>query len=481
MHRTIAALLVVSCLMASPAVAQLSLAWTRTWPSDGSSFGASDLVVDRSGNVYVTAVLRDPITHITYCALAKYSSAGTQLWEKRIPIIPGSSSSIIPDPHLKLDSQGNVIMTHLKYTESTDLDCAVTSFDANGNERWSQTFDPSTAGSYATINSCDFVTVDPADNVIVFGAGDGALWTIKYSQTGAQQWATELDTNFVTYPFGLAAGLDGSAYVLTNWPDGFGGDDIVLIKYDSNGNQQWIQRYDSTSGGDDWPGEVAVDSAGNVVVVGYGALGEYQRPYRYDIITLKYSAAGQSLWQKRYENGVPQAGPGDVYDLWRAAVTFDAQGNILVTSRSPGETSKYDYAVVKYDSNGNEIWVRRYAGPANCDDEASDVVTGGNGRVFITGFSETSCGSVPTPRQLYIAEYDAAGNFLGSALENEPSRGEYGIASWIAVDDNGNVYSMIRSQLRKYAGGWVPAPPLYFRDGFESGDLSAWSLSWPRP
>jgi hypothetical protein len=54
-----------------------------------------------------------------------------------------------------------------------------------------------------------------------------------------------------------------------------------------------------------------------------------------------------------------------------------------VTGRSEGEYSSYDFATVKYDSSGNEIWVTRYGGYDW--DVASAIAVDDSGYVYVSG------------------------------------------------------------------------------------------------
>ena len=58
-------------------------------------------------------------------------------------------------------------------------------------------------------------------------------------------------------------------------------------------------------------------------------------------------------WVTRYN------GPGNGIDEAESVVT-DNFGNIYVTGRSQGSTSGFNYATIKYDSDGNEQWQKRY-------------------------------------------------------------------------------------------------------------------------
>jgi hypothetical protein len=90
---------------------------------------------------------------------------------------------------------------------------------------------------------------------------------------------------------------------------------------------------------------------------------------------------GEELWVRRYD------GPGNWWD-GATAVSVDTTGNAYVIGRSEGFVSGADFAVVKYDPSGTQLWVYRYNGPSYGHDEATAAVLDGLGNIYVTGYSE---------------------------------------------------------------------------------------------
>src|SRR4029077_7750140 len=113
----------------------------------------------------------------------------------------------------------------------------------------------------------------------------------------------------------------------------------ATIKYNSDGQQQWVARYDGPVNYTDKATAIAVDASGNVYVT--GASSSNAGAGGLDYATIKYNSAGQQQWVARYN------GPGNYIDQARA-IAVDGSGNVYVTGESYGPTYS-EYATIKYN------------------------------------------------------------------------------------------------------------------------------------
>ena len=150
---------------------------------------------------------------------------------------------------------------------------------------------------------------------------------------------------------------------------------------------------------------------------------------------MAYSAAtGARLWVKRY------SGPGNRDDhvfpsRWRSA---PAAHGVLVTGTRPGRLGRHkDYATLAYSAaTGAQLWVRRYNGPANGDDDVSSpAVSPGGTRVLVTG---TSQGSGPGWDDATLAYSAATGARLWVKRYNGPANGGDIAKRLLAVSPGGS-------------------------------------------
>ena len=222
-------------------------------------------------------------------------------------------------------------------------------------------------------------------------------WVARYNGPG----------NSYDYAEGIALDSSGNVYV-TGRSDGSGTEyDYATIKYDSSGSELWLARYNGPANGWDEAYDIALDSLGNVYVTGWGQ----GTGTDVDYATIKYDSTGSELWVARYN------GPGNGYDSARA-IAVDSLGNVYVTgnSKESGTRKRNDYLTIKYNSAGSELWVRRYNGPGNGWDEAYDIALDSLGNVYVTGRSDGS----GTGGDYATIKYDSAGSELWVARYNVP-------------------------------------------------------------
>jgi hypothetical protein len=405
-----------------PAAAQaVTQEWVARYNGPGSSSDTvTDMTVDKDGNVYVTGYSIGSDRSRDYATI-KYDAHGNQLWAAGYNG-PGTSRENSSDLALALavDGMGNVYVTGILQAYVNANEYATIKYDADGNQLWVSRF----PGPVDVINFSIDLAVDHDGNVYTT-SGSANLnrtrdeyATVKYDADGNQLWAARYNGGGRDdRPYRLAVDSEGNAYVTgrsTPFDDGY-----VTIKYDANGNQSWIAR-SRTSNLGDRPHSIKVDNAGYVYVLGRN-------------ITFKYDAAGNELWSAPYggtANALEVDGIGNVYVTGEVAVYANG-------------TTNHDYATIKYDPNGNELWIVRYNEPENLDDRAAALAVDGEGNVYVTGSSGYYAFHYDYTYYPYYdyatIKYDADGNQLWTARYNGPADSS-NLASVIQVDGRGNVY-----------------------------------------
>jgi hypothetical protein len=287
------------------------------------------------------------------------------------------------------------------------------------------------------------LTIDGAGNAYVAGAidtnGAATFAVVKLSPQGSVVWAAHYD--------GSAGGFGGSALAVAVdvagnvYAAGFTGDgvmfntnfDQLVVKFASNGTQQWARRYDGPAHGFDQATEIAVDGAGNAYVAGF-AYGENQNQ-AFDWTTAKFDPAGALLWRRTH------SGPGTADDRV-VDMVLAPSGGVVVTgfTKNLGDGMTNDIDTLAYDPAGSVRWQTRWTATAASHDTAADLDVDAAGRLAITGTTADNPSPYAVPSPLTL-RYDAA----GALLQTLPGVG----GASVDVDATGNVVA---------AGSFV-APP----------------------
>jgi hypothetical protein len=273
------------------------------------------------------------------------------------------------------------------------------------------------------------LVIDRKGNVIVTGFsisnGTGADYaTVKYDNNREEKWVTRFNGpgNGFDIPLAIAADHKGNVYVTGTITAGTGENEIGTIKYDDDGNTKWVQRFNGPGFGSDQGSAIAADKKGNVYITGSIAGNATET----DIISIKYDKNGDSMWVRIYN------GPGNGFDRANA-IAVDDDGNTYVTGVSAGNGTGLDITTIKYDEDGDLEWVQRYNGANNSTDEAQALTIDTRGNVYVTGSVDQGNGNF---RDIVTIKYNKAGQQQWVATYHRDH--ESGTA--IAVDDAGNVY-----------------------------------------
>jgi hypothetical protein len=388
---------------------------------------ANDLAVDKIGNVYVTGTSGNYIDG-NDCATVKYDSSGREIWVKRYdaPMLGGQDEA----KAIELDSAGNIYVAGTSYDgHASEEDYLLIKYDPVGNELWTKLY----SAGYDISNWANDLILDAAGNIYITGhmhytGSNNDYLTVKYDNGGRYLLRTQYDGpgNWNDRAKFVRVDSGGNVYVTGFSCDTDKSPDITTIKYDKDGVELWINRYSHLYSAEYYPTGMVVDSHGNVYVTGYFITGHLTIS---TCITLKYSNAGTELWSKEY------SGSGFYSSAKSNDIAVDNSGNVYITGVSSVSGVDSDYTTIKYDSVGNEIWVASYNGPGSAIDEACCIVLDTHGNSYVTGMSE----GIGTSGDYATVKYDSDGNELWSIRYDGPDH-ENDAASAMDIDSAENIY-----------------------------------------
>lgn len=321
------------------------------------------------------------------------------------------------------DSCGNVYVTGYSTGEGTGNDFATIKYNSDGDPLWVKRF----AGDGE--DRATSMALDVSGNVYVTGysfeTGEGLNYvTIKYNSDGDEQWTEMFNSENANDDIPNSIGTDNSGNVYVTGKTSFPSEYITL-KYDSNGDLIWERRYSGSLNDNNEASSLAIDLTGNIYVTG----GSESESLNYDFLTIKYNTDGDTLWVKRYN------GP-DNLDESASTVKTDNSGNVYVNGYSYGNGTSLDYLTIKYDTDGNQQWVKRYNNEINGADNPGSLTIDNSGNVYVTGSSSSTLFSM----DYLTIKYDQDGVEQWIKRYNGNSNYYDDIATGVEVDNSGNVF-----------------------------------------
>jgi len=410
-----ALILFLICLTVIPAMpAQASAVWTRMLgtPAEDNIW---DAVVDVTGYVYAVGMTGGRIAGDISnggkdIVVIKYDSAGNRLWTRQF----GTPADDIAFG-VAMYGSGNVCVSGRTYgslggPNSGGADVFLMNLDSQtGSPIWIRQFG-SSGDDLATR-----VSVDINSNAYVIGytngglegysnSGGGDLFVVKYDRYGNRQWTRQMGTAIVlglyppfdgTISGGIVVDGNSNIYVTGSSQRGldgntcYGGQDIVLVKFDDQGNRQWT-RQSGTSANDLGLAIALFPGSGGVYVAGNTDGGLDGNTYlgNTDIFIMRYDPAGNKLWTRQL--GTPM--PDFTHNL-----TSDWMGNVYLIGMlhqaldgNYGYEYSCDMGLFKLDSMGNTLLAQKM-GDLKMDHSLA-IGIDNSGNIYIGGQTENNLG-----------------------------------------------------------------------------------------
>lgn len=292
------------------------------------------------------------------------------------------------------------------------------------------------------------VTIDRDGNIVLAGivnegalegtsAGNADAYVQKRSADGAVLWTRQFGSAEDDAAAGCAVDTDGNVVVVgvtlgSLHGASAGGVDSFVRKYDQDGALLWARQFGS-SGTDEARG-VAVDRHGNVVVVGRTD-GDFGGPVPDfpDAFIRKYSPIGDILWTQRFNRDQP-------FDA-AAVRTYrgDDEEDLYLVASTAGSTTSTEAFFMTFGSEGNLRATKRFGPEQNST--ALAIVNGPNQEIYVAGSTRGSLGADNAGgADAFVRKYGPDGleewtRQFGTNAED--------LALGVARDSQGNVFALI--------------------------------------
>lgn len=340
---------------------------TLTEPSYGVDglYNYQAIAVDGSGNIYAAFYAYTSMSEGEPLKgyLVKYNKSGSIIWQINLD----TSFNTIPKS-IALDSSGNIYIQGDYRPSLSSLFPCIIKLNSSGVIQWTR---------YYANGIVSSIAIDSLDNIYCFG----------YNQ---------------------------------NDPNGYGGNQYLLVKYNSSGTLQWKYLFNQNAPNDNRGSGVAVGPSGNVYVCGSsGNTG----------VLIKSDSSGAILWQAQLGSGISSNISGLL------GIAIDSSENIFVCGT---ESSSSNALVAKYNSSGSLLW-KVFLGGASTSEGSNAIAVDSNGYIYSTGYTQSNAA-------LIFKLNSSDGSIVWQKSFSYTSVSGFGIKA----GSNGSIYSYIATPSAPY-------------------------------
>lgn len=342
------------------------------WVAEYRPYGApNDIAIDINGYVYVTS------SGYKSTMTIKYDSLGVKKWAKTY----GS-----PNPGLsywsKVQTVDNYIYVAGRYgITGNGWGNILLKYDTSGTLIW-----PSIIANNV---NCEYIydmkVSNRSKNIYLTGTTIAyennsvhyKILLIKINSQGNILWKTEYD------PIGIcsesyALDLDDSDNVFITGhtyktPSAYDYH-MVVVKIDSTGLVNWYKLSAGQTNESERGHAIKVDNVGNIVATGFGI--------HFNLLTVKYNTYGEEMFVTYY--------PGTTYSggHFGFAISTDSLNNVYVTGQANS-----GLITLKYSANGNVLWNSSYCPTYNGINRGTKIIVTGVDEVLSGGYGSRLTGS----------------------------------------------------------------------------------------
>ena len=237
------------------------------------------------------------------------------------------------------------------------------------------------------------IVKDAAGNIVAVGristGGVISAWIRKYTPDLTTVWTKTFGSPDGNVWARGAATAGNQIYVTGRTTMAGQGGDLFLHKYDENGNMLWERTINGVANSTDEGRDVAVDSAGNVIVVG----NTWETGQSDNGLVVKYDGNGNEVWRRTVNGDADQA------DYLHDIATFGTNMLVVGELRTAGQSS--NIFIRRYDPDGFTIWWTQVDNEMSTD-SARAVRIDGAGRAIVVGTVWGAGGA----QDVWVGKYD---------------------------------------------------------------------------
>ncbi|MFX1572838.1 MAG: SBBP repeat-containing protein [Promethearchaeota archaeon] len=339
----------------------MSCEWNLTWGGADFNEYASAIAIDTMGNIYITGIRSLGVEQSLL--LVKFNNSGDHEWDNVLGDFNWGGSDVV------VDSKNNLYVLGNNHSSMYSTITYLIKYNSDGIMQWNRSY---SSGGHDLGNG---LTIDANDNIYIVGYTDHGHYDydvllVKYNSLGEQLWNNSWGG--IGTQEGESVELDSlnNVYVTGHNGSGDTNNDIILIKFDNTGTFQWNFTWsnDYFERGMD----LALDSLDNIYVSGRtGSL----IPDTQNMVLIKFNNSGQQLWNRTW------GGSGQDYGT---SIEIDSSDNVIIGGNTYSfGLGQADTALVCYNNVGVQLWNYTWGGTGY--DYSTSIEIDSSNNLFNTG------------------------------------------------------------------------------------------------
>lgn len=259
-----------------------------------------------------------------------------------------------------------------------DYDMYVVRIDPNGDTLWTRKFGTPGHSDYGReiIQTADggFLAVGQGYNST---NGTSDLYMVKIDVDGNLVWSDLYGSpSGSDYGYGAVELPDGG-FAITGTYYGSGNSNIWLLRTDSIGDTLWTRNYDLHGEGDRGD-DIALADDGGFVIGGRTSISTH-----YHMVAMKADSLGNFLWSHEYINAISD---------FAESIDNTPDGGFVLCG---GNSSPFDYYVVRIDSLGDSLWAATYDydGLPGDSEDSFEIRVNPDSTIMVFGYADTQTGT----------------------------------------------------------------------------------------
>jgi len=345
--------------------------WTRLYGNDGRDRANYVLPTEDNGFI-VTGEAFKTENNDSDLYLIKVDGNGVEEWRR----FYGGDRDDVGESVVQISNDDFVVLGRTESFGNGGKDFWLLKVSSEGEEEWNYTYGGSGSDHAAVIrktNDNGFVLVGRTNS---FGSGGSDVWLLKIDEQGNEIWNQTYGGSDGEYGYDVQQTTDGG-YIITGYSsDSHGNWDLLLIKTDISGGEEWMREYGGIlreTGG----GVLQTPDQGFIVA----GINESIDPGNMNWWLLKTDSFGEVVWERTYG--------GSNFDIC-ACIDATQDGGYILGGWTPSfGAGSVDIWIVKTDSLGNEVWNQTFGGPWS-DGSYSVKQTIDGGYIIAGDYSPTS-------------------------------------------------------------------------------------------